>query len=128
MKRRPLPGSRDAVVARDRAAQRAERAQAPRQDVSHARAAALRAMLDTDDSAASDSQADRMLRAMRETGRVTTFEARTFLDVCEPTARIHHLRHQRGLPVLLTWVRQVSAAGKLHRVGCYVLARGDGPQ
>ena len=72
-----------------------------------------------------DLQRLRVQRAI-ETGPLTTHEARTYLDVLAPAARVFELR-QAGEQIDTVWCWQVTGAGKLHRVAKYVhTANGRG--
>jgi hypothetical protein len=58
-------------------------------------------------------------------GSVSTIDARKILDVMMPAARVHELRHQGNINILMTWVRQPTDAGKLHRVALYSIEPGE---
>lgn len=68
-----------------------------------------------------DIQVDRVLTALQG-GSVTTHELRHYLDILHPAGRVLTLRN-RGCEILMTWVRQASACGKVHRVGRYTLLK-----
>jgi hypothetical protein len=76
-------------------------------------------LLREDPGAGGDTQARRLLRALR-TGPITSQEARHYLDVIHPAGRIKTLRDQ-GHVIDTRWVLQLSACGRPHRVGEYVL-------
>ncbi len=115
--------SRTRVVQAQRDAERFARANAEVLPTSRAREAVLRRIAREASGNDGDTQADRILRAIRETGFVTTFEGRQLLDVAEVSARVWSLRHQRDLPVQTAWVSQVSPAGRMHRVARYFLSK-----
>lgn len=54
---------------------------------------------------------------------VSTLEARRYLDVLHPAARVLSLR-QEGIEILTVWTNQVTECGKPHRVAKYVLTKG----
>ena len=114
--------SRTAVVALERASERASVEDLP---TSPAREQALRSIMHASPGCDGDSQANRLLRAIRETGFVTTFEGRQLLDVAEVAARVCELRHRRGLPIRLSWVMQPGPTGQLHRIGKYFMGRTE---
>lgn len=76
----------------------------------------------TDNSAAAQRAKllDRLL-----VGPLTTLEARRPpLDVLHPAARIHELRHGAGYNILMTWIKQPTEAGRVHRVALYSMQPG----
>jgi hypothetical protein len=76
----------------------------------------------TDNSAAAQRAKllDRLL-----IGPLTTLEARRPpLDILHPAARVHELRHRAGHNILMTWIRQPTEAGRLHRVALYSMQPG----
>ena len=124
---RTVPDGRSEVAQKLRNAEISAKLMATLLPTTLERATFLRKLLANTAGNDGDTQASRLLRSMREGERVTTYEARTYLDVSAPGARIWHLRHIRGFEILMTWVMQVSPAGRVHRIGCYTLARtGDG--
>lgn len=68
-------------------------------------------------------QRARLLAAMRTRGYVTTFEAMRYLDVYDPRARIHELRHRYCYPIETIMRIEQTESGVLHCVGVYVLRR-----
>lgn len=90
--------------------------------VSPGHVARLRAILQDRPGADVDTQADRVLIALR-VAPATTHELRQFLDVLHPPGRVLTLRHHRGHSIAMSWVAQPSACGRLHRVGLYTLTR-----
>ncbi len=77
-------------------------------------------MANFESNSASDQRA-RLLEHLKAYGSGTTIELRKNLDIMMPAARVHELRHQHGLQIDLVWVHQHTDAGKLHRVGKYIL-------
>lgn len=71
------------------------------------------------------TQAARLLEALRY-GPVTTNEARRFLDVFDPAARVRDLRHKLGHEIETLWQHSVTEQGIAHRVGLYVLTPKGG--
>lgn len=69
---------------------------------------------------AAENQRERLLAALRRLGSVTTIEARRYLDILAPHARIWELR-ARGHAIETVMVYQDTDAGKPHRVGKYIL-------
>ena len=67
----------------------------------------------------SSEQRARLLDALRR-GPVTTFYARSELDVLHPGGRIMELRHA-GHNIIMLWSTETSDYGRPHRVGKYVL-------
>lgn len=69
------------------------------------------------------AQRGRLLAALRQ-GPISTIDARRQLDVMMPAARVHELRHQAGHNIMMTWVRQPTDGGRLHRVALYSMQPG----
>lgn len=69
-------------------------------------------------------QADRLLAALQQFP-ITTFEAMRQLDVYHAPARVLQLR-KAGHEIITLWQTVTTEAGVNHRVGLYVLSRGDG--
>ena len=63
----------------------------------------------------------RLLDYLHRFGAISTLTARRDLDVLQPAARIHELRHRYGLQIDLVWTDEPTECGKVHRVGMYVL-------
>jgi Helix-turn-helix domain len=63
-----------------------------------------------------------LLAALQSHGVVSTLEARAFLDILHPAGRIKELRGL-GHNIVTLWADKPTEAGKLHRVGVYLLAR-----
>lgn len=70
------------------------------------------------------TQRTRLLEALR-LFPITTFEAMRQLDVYHVPARVLELR-KAGHRIITLWQTVVTEAGANHRVGLYVLERGDG--
>ena len=70
------------------------------------------------------SQCERLLAALAKFP-VTTFEAMRQLDVYHVPARVLQLR-KAGHRIITLWQVVTTEAGATHRVGLYVLQRGDG--
>jgi uncharacterized protein YcaQ len=66
------------------------------------------------------TQAARLLEALHY-GPLTTNEARRFLDVFDPAARVRDLRHKHGHEIETHWQNSVTEQGVSHRVGLYCL-------
>lgn len=66
------------------------------------------------------TQTARLLEALRY-GPITTNEARRFLDVFDPAARVRDLRHKMGFEIETLWQNSVTEQGISHRVGLYCL-------
>lgn len=66
------------------------------------------------------NQATRLLEALKH-GPITTNEARRFLDVFDPAARVRDLRHKRGHAIETHRAFSITEQGVPHRVGLYVL-------
>ena len=68
----------------------------------------------------------RLLTAIRETGSVTTTEARLHLEIMNPSQRVTELR-QQGLKIDTTWTHAPSEAGcGPHRQALYVPVPSNG--
>ena len=64
-------------------------------------------------------QEQRILEALSRHS-ATTFESSRHSDVYDSPARIFNLR-KAGHKIAMSWVKQETEAGKLHRVGLYTL-------
>lgn len=113
-----VPGSRAAVIAMQRDRDALAYLQAPVEATTPSRRAELLRLLRDMRGHDADRQRLRVQRAI-ETGPLTTHEARAFLDVLSPAARVFELR-QAGEQIETVWCWQVTGAGKLHRVAKYV--------
>jgi hypothetical protein len=69
----------------------------------------------------SAAQRARLLEALRR-GPVSTFRARSDLDIMHPGGRCMELRREGHL-ILTFWTREPSDFGRSHRVARYVLMR-----
>ncbi len=114
----PTPGSRAAVVAMQRNRDRMAYLNAPVEATTPTRRAKLLKLLREVGGQDTDRQRLRVQRAI-ESGPLTTHEARAFLDVLSPAARVFELR-QMGEQIDTVWCWQVTGAGNLHRVAKYV--------
>jgi len=83
--------------------------------------ASLKAIAKTHKGSAAENQRERLLAALRKHGSITTIDARRFLDILNPHARIWELRNRFGEQIETVWVYQETEKGKPHRVGKYVL-------
>lgn len=71
------------------------------------------------------SQRGRIMTWLREMP-LSTLQARKYLDVLHPAARIQELK-EAGHNIITYWHIEESAPGRRHRVGLYVLlADGEG--
>ena len=70
------------------------------------------------------TQCRRVLEFLSRGFMLNTFEASRYLDVYYCPARILELRHD-GHVIITHWATVQTEAGKLHRVGNYVLVRGE---
>lgn len=66
-----------------------------------------------------ETQRTRLLEALKRY-RVSTIEARKYLDIMHPAGRVKELR-DTGHDVGLIWTREETDAMRLHRVGVYFL-------
>lgn len=71
----------------------------------------------------SHTQRKRLMEAMQRLGTVTTYEARRYLDIYFPPARIKELRYM-GERIKTLWVNVVTEAGERHHIGMYMLESG----
>ena len=71
-------------------------------------------------------QCARLLEAMQALDSVTTVEASRYLDVYDPPARKLNLV-KAGHAILMTWDRDETESGAVHRIGRYSLVRGKQP-
>lgn len=117
------PGSRAAVVAMQRDRDRMAYLQAPVEATTPSRRAELLRLLREMRGHDADRQRLRVQRAI-EAGPLTTHEARAYLDVLAPAARVFELR-KAGEQIDTVWCWQVTGAGKLHRVAKYVHVAGS---
>lgn len=67
-----------------------------------------------------DNQRTRLLAALRKLGRISTIDARKHLDILSPAPRVMELR-RNGVSIETVMVRQRTDAGKIHKIGLYVL-------
>jgi hypothetical protein len=88
------------------------------------RATILRAILASHAGNVGTRQCARFLDALERLGSVTTAELSRFLDVYDPPARKRDLV-QRGHNITMVWDHGTTEAGKSHRVGRYMLVRGQ---
>ena len=86
--------------------------------------AALKQIRDQFIGTSGRNQAERLLAALARFP-VTTFEAMRLLDVYHVPARVLQLR-KAGHRIITHWQTITTEAGTRHRVGLYVLQRGDG--
>ena len=115
------PGSRAAAIEKQRAHDRLQKLRAPLLPTPPHYIKRLRALVNVTPGTDGDSQTERLLCALICDG-VTSHDARQHLDIVHPAGRVHTLR-KRGYLIDTTWVRQVTACGKVHRFGRYVLMR-----
>ena len=113
--------SRTIVIEHEREADRLAKLNARTVNTSPARRARLMALLAAVPGTGSDTQAGRMLRALRS-GPITSHEARQFLDVIHPAGRVKSLRDS-DYEIVTRWVVQLSACGSPHRIGEWSLIR-----
>lgn len=83
--------------------------------------ASLKAIAKNHKGSAAENQRERLLAALRQHGSITTIDARQYLDILNPHARIWELRHRAGELIEMIWVYQETEKGKPHRIGKYVL-------
>jgi len=70
------------------------------------------------------AQCSRVLAFLERGFSLNTFEASRYLDVYHSPARVLQLR-AAGHNIITHWVTVQTEAGKLHRVGNYMLVRGE---
>lgn len=70
----------------------------------------------------SAAQRARVLAHLRKAS-LTTLEARQFLDVLHPAARVMELR-KAGYQIVTHWTDDMTAEGRSHRVARYILKEG----
>ena len=87
------------------------------------RVAVLHAIRDRHLGQAGAVQCTRLLEAMQTLGSVTTVEASRYLDVYDPPARKLNLM-KAGHDILMTWDRDETESGAVHRIGRYSLVKG----
>lgn len=83
--------------------------------------ASLKAIAKNHKGSTAENQRERLLAALRKNGSITTIDARQYLDILNPHARIWELRNRFGEQIETVWVYQDTEKGKPHRVGKYVL-------
>ena len=81
----------------------------------------LKSIAENHKGSAAENQRERLLAALRKHGSITTIDARRFLDILNPHARIWELRNRHGVLIDTVWVYQDTEHGKPHRIGKYVL-------
>lgn len=86
------------------------------------RAAALKRILADNPGNSAAAQRARLLAAMQQTGRITTFEAMRHLDIYDPRPRKLELLAE-GHSILLSWRHVPTESGRPHRVGVYFIGR-----
>lgn len=69
-----------------------------------------------------NTQAKRLLIALKALGSLTTIEIRRHLDILAPAARIFDLRYRQNQNILLSWETTETDAGIKHKIGRYSLA------
>lgn len=116
--------SRSAVVAKQAAQERIALRRAPLEETPTGRRSLLLKLLRSMPANDIASQHASILAALRA-GTLTTHECRQYLDVVQPTTRIHELR-TKGYHIVTQWVRQETAYGRVHRFARYSLVRGQG--
>ena len=90
-------------------------------DPTEARLEALETIRKDNQGNDANTQAKRLLIALKVLGSITTLEARKGLDILAPAARIFDLRYRDGQRIALTWERTFTDAGVKHRIGRYTL-------
>jgi hypothetical protein len=74
------------------------------------------------------AQCRRLLDYLRAHGSVSTMYAQENLNIYDPPARIHFLRHKLGCHIQTSWVIAINSQGYSHRVGMYTLVDEHGTQ
>lgn len=72
------------------------------------------------------TQCQRLLVALRKYP-LSTAECQRYLDVFDPPARIHTMRHRDGHDIETCWWRGETEQGVVHKVGLYTLMREARP-
>ena len=85
-----------------------------------ARLAVFAQILSEHRSISNQSQQQRLAIALTILGNITTIEARDYLDVMSPAARLLELREQ-GWVIVSIRVRQVAECGTVHSIANYIL-------
>ncbi len=111
----PATDSRTIVIRRQIEADRIAKSRAPLLTTPPDRAARLATILHEAPGADGDTQRGRFERALQG-GPITSHEARHYLDVLHPAGRVLALRRD-GHNIVTRWVIQLSACGRLHRIG-----------
>jgi hypothetical protein len=68
-----------------------------------------------------NTQAKRLLIALKALGSLTTIEIRRHLDILAPAAKIFDLRYRQNQNILLSWETTETDAGIKHKIGRYSL-------
>jgi hypothetical protein len=71
-----------------------------------------------------ETQCRRILEFLERGYMLNTFEASRHLDIYHCPARIKQLR-AAGHNIVTHWIKVITEAGRPHRVGNYLLVRGD---
>ena len=85
----------------------------------HKRSALAQILKDYPSSSAA-AQCQRIREALARFA-CTSLELVRYLDCYDANARLHELRHRHGVGIGMSWVRQQTEAGELHRVGLFFL-------
>lgn len=81
--------------------------------------AALTQIRDKFKGAARSIRRERLRAAFEAFPSISTFEARTFLDIFHPAGRVQELRDE-GLKIVTLWVTVESDGGVKHRIANYL--------
>ncbi len=91
------------------------------QSNTRARAGHLEAIRQAHQGNAANTQAQRLLTALKALGSLTTIEIRKHLDILAPAARIYDLRYRQNQEIVLSWETSETDAGVKHKIGRYSL-------
>ena len=120
-----LKGSRTAVIESLRERDRLAKVRAPMTYTPPELAFRLSALtLEECPGIDTESQIARALLILEDGWSVSTLDLRTYGDIPHPAGRIAELR-ERGHEIAMTWIRQLTSAGKPHRFGTYKLMRRE---
>ena len=75
-------------------------------------------------SAITADQCLRLESYIKKHGSITTIYARHELDIVQPAARVHTLRHKKGLNIITVMVKALNPNGSIHPFANYILKAG----
>jgi hypothetical protein len=93
-----------------------------KEEAAPAKVAALKMVRDKFSGTASETQRQRLRAAFEIVPKISTQEARQYLDMLHPAGRVKELREE-GFNILTLWTTVETDAGCKHRVADYLWVR-----